>query len=120
MIARRIMQHKRHSMRSTAAIIAVCSVVAAASYVRSTGAAGARWDAAPAARYLDSRMDLWWTNAKVLQTGGSPGRCLSGHTAGPYGAAGPALRPALGEATPAAPEGRILGAAQRRFGSLGN
>jgi len=107
-------------MRSTAAIIAVCSVVAAASYVRSTGAAGARWDAAPAARYLDSRMDLWWTNAKVLQTGDSQARCVSCHTAVPYALARPALRRALGETTPTPHEARILETAQRRVASLGN
>ena len=101
-------------MRSTAAIIAVCSVVAAASYVRSTGAAGARWDAAPAARYLDSRMELWWTNAKVLQTGDSQARCISCHTAVPYALARPALRRALGETTPTPHEARILETAQRR------
>ena len=65
-------------------------------------------------------MDLWWTNAKVLQTGDSQARCISCHTAVPYALARPALRRALGETTPTPHEARILETAQRRVASLGN
>src|SRR5688500_20253879 len=50
------------------------------------------WEPASAARYLDARMDVWWTKAKVLRTGDGQTRCLSCHTAVPYALTRPALR----------------------------
>jgi hypothetical protein len=66
------------------------------------------WDKAATARYLDARMDVWWTKAKVLKTGAGDTRCLSCHTAIPYALVRPALRRALGEDAPTAHEAKIL------------
>lgn len=75
------------------------------------------WDPAAAARYLDARMDLWWTKAKVLRTGDGQTRCVSCHTAVPYALARPFLRAVLGEKTPTAHEVRMLDYVRRRAGS---
>jgi hypothetical protein len=78
------------------------------------------WDAAPVARYLDCRMDTWWTNAKVLRTGDAEARCISCHTAIPYALARPALRRQLGEKTATANETRILETVRSRVASHDN
>src|SRR5688572_15466340 len=75
------------------------------------------WDPAAAARYLDARMDLWWTKAKVLRTGDGQTRCVSCHTAVPYALARPVLRAALGETSPTAHEVRMLDFVRRRAAS---
>ena len=74
----------------------------------------AGWDPAAAARYLDSRMDVWWENAKSLQTGSAEAKCISCHTAVPYAWARPALRRASGVVEPTAHEERILDFVRRR------
>jgi squalene-hopene/tetraprenyl-beta-curcumene cyclase len=73
-----------------------------------------RWDADAAARYLDSRMEIWWSKAKELTTGDGSVRCLSCHTSVPYALARPALRRLSGETTPTAHEDRILETARLR------
>ena len=75
------------------------------------------WDPAAAARYLDARMDTWWTKAKVLRTGDSQTRCVSCHTAVPYALARPVLRAVLGEKAPTAHEVRMLDFVRRRAAS---
>ena len=75
------------------------------------------WDPAAAARYLDARMDVWWTKAKVLRTNGGETRCVSCHTAVPYAIARPALRGVLGETAPTTHEARILDMVRRRVSS---
>jgi len=72
------------------------------------------WDPAAAARYLDQRMDLWWTRAKPLRTGRGEAKCVSCHTAIPYALARPQLRIALGDAAPTAHETRILETVRQR------
>lgn len=74
----------------------------------------AEWDKAAAARYLDSRMDAWWENAKSLETGSTETKCISCHTAVPYAWVRPALRRASGVAEPTAHEARILDSVRRR------
>src|SRR5215470_4593614 len=50
------------------------------------------WDREAAAKYLDERMDLWFTTAKKLRTGQSETTCVSCHTSVPYMLARPSLR----------------------------
>ena len=69
--------------------------------------AAADWDQGAAARYLDRRMDLWWTQAKTLRTSGGDSKCLSCHTAIPYVWARAALRKAQGGGQPTAHEQQI-------------
>jgi squalene-hopene/tetraprenyl-beta-curcumene cyclase len=76
------------------------------------------WNAGSAAKYLDARMETWWANAKVLETGAGEQRCLSCHTAVPYMLARPKLRRILGERTPTAHETRIVDTARARIASL--
>jgi squalene-hopene/tetraprenyl-beta-curcumene cyclase len=76
--------------------------------------AGADWDQESAARYLDRRMDLWWTQAKTLRTGDGEIKCLSCHTAIPYAWARAALRHAQGAVQPTPHEQRIVELASRR------
>lgn len=66
------------------------------------------WDSVAAARYLDRRMDVWWTKAKTLRTGSASAKCVSCHTAVPYALARPLLRIAMGQPEPTAHETRIL------------
>ena len=75
------------------------------------------WDPAGAARYLDARMDMWWSQGKKLRTGNSETVCVSCHTAGPYALARPALRAVLGERTPTANEVKMLDYVRRRVTS---
>lgn len=77
------------------------------------------WDKAATARYLDARMDVWWTNAKVLKTGAGDTRCLSCHTAVPYALVRPALRRALGETVPTVHEAKILETVTLRLQTAG-
>lgn len=76
------------------------------------------WDAASAASYLDARMDLWWSNAKVLKTGNTEQRCLSCHTAVPYVMARPQLRRMLGDRGLTAHESRILETVTARVAAI--
>ena len=79
-----------------------------------------RWDRAAAARYLDSRMDAWWANAKTLRTEGGETRCLSCHTALPYVWARQALRHAQATTQPTPHERRVLEQVSRRIGYRGD
>lgn len=81
-------------------------------------APGSAWDPAAAARYLDQRMDLWWTKAKTLRTGSGEAKCVSCHTAIPYALARPLLRIATGQADPTAHETRILDTVRQRVANL--
>ena len=74
-----------------------------------------KWDREAAARYLDSRMDLWWTNAKALKTNGAESRCLSCHTALPYTWARSALRRSQSISEPTPHEQRALEQISRRI-----
>jgi squalene-hopene/tetraprenyl-beta-curcumene cyclase len=78
------------------------------------GAQGTAWDRAAAARYLDARMDIWFTSAKQLRTGDGTSPCASCHTSVPYALARPALRHALRDATPTAQETRLAAEATKR------
>lgn len=66
------------------------------------------WNPAAAARYLDQRMDLWWTKAKTLKTGDGSAKCVSCHTAIPYALARPLLRITMGVADPTPHETRVV------------
>jgi hypothetical protein len=73
------------------------------------------WDREAAARYLDSRMDAWWANAKTLKTEGGETRCLSCHTALPYVWARPALRRSLNVSEPTPHEQRVIEQVSKRI-----
>lgn len=77
-----------------------------------------KWDKAAAARYLDARMDVWWTKAKVLKSGDRDTRCLSCHTAIPYALARPALRKAMNVAAATTHETTILDTVRTRMAHL--
>ncbi len=80
-------------------LFAVAGAVLLASFTLGAAAPGddpGGWDKAAAARYLDARMDVWWTKAKPLKSGEAETKCLSCHTAIPYALARPALRKAMG------------------------
>jgi squalene-hopene/tetraprenyl-beta-curcumene cyclase len=95
-------------------------VMFAIAAVTFAAAAPPAWDAGSAAKYLDARMDAWWTNAKVLKTGDTEARCISCHTVVPYVLARPALRRTLGQTTPTPHEARILDTVRSRVRSLNN
>lgn len=76
------------------------------------------WDKAAAARYLDARMELWWTKAKPLKSGESTTKCLSCHTAIPYALARPALRKAMGVAAATVHETTIADTVRTRLEHL--
>ncbi len=110
------MRHIPRPIRRFVPMLAICAIAATAL----VSAAATTWDAASAAKYLDARMDVWWTNAKVLKTGDGEARCLSCHTAVPYVLARPTLRRTLGQTAPTAHEMRILDTVRARVTSLGN
>jgi squalene-hopene/tetraprenyl-beta-curcumene cyclase len=75
------------------------------------------WDQVASARYLDERMELWFTKAKKLRTGTGETMCVSCHTTVPYVLARPALRRAM-HVTAATPhELRIVQEVTRRVES---
>jgi hypothetical protein len=80
-------------------------------------ALAAGWDRDGAAKYLDDRMDLWFTKSKKLRTGESETSCVSCHTTIPYVLARPALRRLMrvNNATPQ--EMRIFEETKRRVES---
>ena len=67
-MARELCQDSRMSSR----VLAVAAAVLLASLTLRAAAPGdpLTWDKAAAARYLDARMDLWWTKAKPLKRPG--------------------------------------------------
>ena len=82
-------------------------------------AVSAAWNPAAAAKYLDDRMDLWFTNAKKLRTGDEKTTCVSCHSSIPYALARPALRRAMHASAPAAQEARLVEETTRRLESYG-
>jgi squalene-hopene/tetraprenyl-beta-curcumene cyclase len=75
-------------------------------------AGDSRWDPKGAAAYLDRRM-VWWIGWKSAARDHGT-FCFSCHTVVPYALARPALRAALGETAPAAPERQLLDDVRRR------
>ncbi|HJZ69263.1 MAG TPA: hypothetical protein VKF81_14160 [Blastocatellia bacterium] len=75
------------------------------------------WDREGAAKYLDDRMDIWFANAKKLQTGQSETSCVSCHTTVPYVMARPVLRAAMRVNTATPQELRLIEETSRRVGS---
>lgn len=72
----------------------------------------ATWDSKSAAAYLDQRM-VWWAGWKPAARDHGT-FCVSCHTTVPYALARPALREALGEQTPSAPELELLANVTKR------
>jgi len=72
------------------------------------------WDREGAARYLDARMEIWFTKAKKLQTSQEQTLCVSCHTTIPYVMARPALRRAMQVSTATPQEVRLLEETTRR------
>jgi len=72
------------------------------------------WNQEGAAKYLDDRMDAWFTGAKKLRTGQGETPCISCHTAVPYALSRPALRRAMHVTTPTPQEVRLLEGVIRR------
>src|SRR5215510_8918759 len=66
------------------------------------------WDREGAAKYLDERMEVWFTTAKKLRTGQSETTCVSCHTTIPYMMARPALRRAMKASTATSQEKRLI------------
>jgi squalene-hopene/tetraprenyl-beta-curcumene cyclase len=75
------------------------------------------WDREGAAKYLDERMELWFTTAKKLRTGQSETACVSCHTTIPYVLARPALRRAMHVSSATPLERRLVEETTRRVES---
>lgn len=99
-----------------AAALGLGGILAAGPAARAADA----FDAAASARYLDARMDVWWTKTKTLRTGSGETKCLSCHTAVPYALARPVLRRVMGVAAPTAHEERIMATVRQRVESAEN
>ena len=82
----------------------VCGLAVFVPAIRSQAAAddSPTWNPKAAAAYLDQRSDWWAKWPSAARDHGT--FCVSCHTAAPYALARPALRKALGEAGPSAPE----------------
>jgi squalene-hopene/tetraprenyl-beta-curcumene cyclase len=78
---------------------------------------GTGWDRAAAAKYLDDRMNAWFTNATKLQTGESKTACVSCHTPLPYALARPALRRAMRVSAATPEETKLVDETTRRVES---
>jgi squalene-hopene/tetraprenyl-beta-curcumene cyclase len=76
--------------------------------------APADWNPTAAAAYLDQRMDEWFDRGEKLRTGTSQTTCVSCHTVIPYALARPALRRAMGIASPTSQEMRLAAETSRR------
>jgi hypothetical protein len=79
---------------------------------KTAGTAASGWDAQAAARYLDSR-EVWWQGWDHAKRDHGT-MCVSCHTQAPYALARPALRGAMGESAPTAPEEAMLGDVEKR------
>src|SRR5262249_19911416 len=77
------------------------------------------WDWEGAARYLDERIDIWFSNADKLRTGQGQTACVSCHTTVPYLMARPALRRAMQVSTATPQETRLLGETTERVQTYG-
>lgn len=82
--------------------------------------ASASWDREGAAKYLDERMDIWFTKAKKLRTGQSETACVSCHTTVPYVLARPALRRAMRAPSATPQEMKLIEETTRRVESYGD
>jgi squalene-hopene/tetraprenyl-beta-curcumene cyclase len=100
-------------------VILAAVVTPAAGQTPTAAADRAGWDLAAAAKYLDDRMDLWFTNAKKLRTGDDKTTCVSCHSSIPYALARPVLRRAMHASAPAAQESRLNDETMRRVASYG-
>jgi squalene-hopene/tetraprenyl-beta-curcumene cyclase len=101
-------------------LVALCAGIAArASAQKAPGLDQSRWNRAAAAKYLDDRMDAWFTNASKLRTGEGKTACVSCHTPLPYALARPALRRAMGVSAATSEETRLLDETVRRVASYG-
>ena len=108
---------------STRAVVVAFTLLLAALTVRADGPPAdpiPGFDTGAAARYLDARMDVWWTKAKPLKSGDGETKCLSCHTAIPYALARPALRKAMGVTAATAHEAAILDTVRTRLAHLDN
>jgi squalene-hopene/tetraprenyl-beta-curcumene cyclase len=72
------------------------------------------WNQEGAARYLDERMDTWFTNAKKLQTSQGETSCVSCHTSIPYALSRSVLRRAMHVNSATPQEARLLQEVTRR------
>jgi squalene-hopene/tetraprenyl-beta-curcumene cyclase len=109
--------------RATPVLVFVLAVLACVHVLvadqNAAGTVSAAWNRAAAAKYLDDRMDLWFTNAKKLRTGDEKTTCVSCHSSIPYALARPALRRAMHTTAPAAEEARLVEETTRRVESYG-
>jgi hypothetical protein len=91
-------------MKMTARIL--LSVAAGTAALTTASAEG--WDKEAAARYLDSRMDLWFERASELKTGDAKTSCISCHTVLPYMLSRPVLRKTMQVIEPAPQERKLI------------
>ena len=107
--------------RSTIVLLSplLAGIAAGASAQKAPDIDGGGWDRAAAAKYLDDRMDAWFTNATKLRTGEGKTACVSCHTPLPYALARPALRRAMRVSTATPEETRLLDETTRRVASYG-
>ena len=75
------------------------------------------WNRESAASYLDERMDVWFANAKKLQTGEGKTACVSCHTTVPYVLSRSVLRRAMHVSSATPQEVRLLEEVTRRVES---
>jgi len=78
------------------------------------------WDKSAAAKFLDDRMEMWFKNARKLQTGRGTTTCVSCHTVVPYALVRPALRQATGTCQPTPLEAKLLDETLRRVETYGD
>jgi squalene-hopene/tetraprenyl-beta-curcumene cyclase len=95
------------------AFTVLAATVAAQQAAPSKGGSGS-WDPAAAAAYLDSRMDLWFTNGTKLKTGDTLTTCISCHAGLAYALARPVLRRIMHVDTPSTQEARLIDETTRR------
>lgn len=95
----------------TAVVIGVVALLTAQQN-ESSGRGG--WNREGAAKYLDERMDIWFTNANQLRTGQAKTACVSCHMTVPYALARPVLRRVMNVTAPTTQEIRLLDAVKQR------
>ncbi len=94
--------------------ILLVGLTASGAAAQGAAAEGSGWNQESAASYLDERMDVWFANAKKLQTGQGETACVSCHTAVPYALARPVLRRAMHVSSATPQEARLLEEVTRR------
>jgi squalene-hopene/tetraprenyl-beta-curcumene cyclase len=108
-------------MRTTTTVFSlILAVLALSGGLRSQEQQPSRWDPAGAAQYLDARMEEWFAKATKVRTGDGTASCVSCHTPVPYALARPALRRAMGQASPTALETRLVDEVTRRVETYGS